>query len=56
MILVRSGRKITESFSRKGVVGCQKSQLTTDFNQKSGTYIVYNSHVTFYIGYGYAHV
>ncbi len=30
----------------KGVVGRQKSQWTTDFSQNSGTYIVYNSHVT----------
>ena len=29
-----------------GAVGRQKSQWTTDFSRNSGTYIVYNSHVT----------
>ena len=30
----------------EGVVGRRKSQWTTDFSRNSGTYIVYNSHVT----------
>ena len=30
----------------EGVVGRRKSQGTTDFSQNSGTYIVYNSHMT----------
>ena len=30
----------------EGVVGRQKSQWTTDFSRNSGTYIIYNSHVT----------
>ena len=29
-----------------GAVGRQKSQWTTDFSRNSGTYIVYNSHMT----------
>ena len=36
-------------WSRKaqgGAVGRRKSQWTTDFSRNSGTYIVYNSHVT----------
>ena len=32
--------------TRGGAVGRWKSQWTTDFNRNSGTYIVYNSHVT----------
>ena len=32
--------------THKEVVGSRKSQWTTDFSQNSGTYIVYNSHVT----------
>ena len=39
-----------EQFQRvrthEGVVGSRKNQWTTDFSQKSGTYIVDNSHVT----------
>ena len=32
--------------AHEGVVGRRKSQWTTDFSRNSGTYIVYNSHVT----------
>ena len=32
--------------AHRGVVGRWKSQWTTDFSRNSGTYIVYNSHVT----------
>ena len=32
--------------THKGAVGRWKSQWTTDFSRNSGTYIVYNSHVT----------
>ena len=32
--------------AHEGVVGRRKSQWTTDFSENSGTYIVYNSHVT----------
>ena len=32
--------------AHEGVVGRRKSQSTTDFSGNSGTYIVYNSHVT----------
>ena len=32
--------------AHEGVVGRRKSQWTTDFSQNSGTYIVYNSHLT----------
>ena len=31
----------------RGAVGRRKSQWTSDFNRNSGTYIVYNSHVTY---------
>ena len=44
MILVWSRRAIAES-SPTGM-GCWKSQWTTDFSRNSGTYIVFNSHVT----------
>ena len=33
-------------YTYEGVVGSQKSQLTTDFSQNLGTYIVYNPHMT----------
>ena len=32
--------------AHEGAVGRRKSQWTTDFSRNSGTYIVYNSHVT----------
>ena len=32
--------------THKGVIGSRESQWTTDFSQNSGTYIVYNSHMT----------
>ena len=32
--------------AHEGVIGRRKSQWTTDFSRNSGTYIVYNSHVT----------
>ena len=32
--------------THEGVVGRRKSQWTTDFSRNSGTYIIYNSHVT----------
>ena len=32
--------------AHEGVVGRRKSQWTTDFSRNSGTYILYNSHVT----------
>ena len=32
--------------AHEGIIGRRKSQWTTDFRQNSGTYIVYNSHVT----------
>ena len=32
--------------AHRGVVRRRKSQWTTDFSQNSGTYIVYNSHMT----------
>ena len=45
MILVWS-RKAIVNCAHEGVVGRRKSQWTTDFSQNSGTYIIYNSHVT----------
>ena len=33
-------------WAHEEVVGRRKSQWTTDFSQNSGTYIIYNSHVT----------
>ena len=38
--------KQSQKIRAYGVVGRRKSQRTTDFSQKSGTYIVYDSHVT----------
>ena len=32
--------------AHEGVVGRRKSQWTTDFSRNSGTYLVYNTHVT----------
>ena len=47
MILVWSRKAIAEgSHTHKGVVGRRNSQWTTDFSRNSGTYIVFNSHVT----------
>ena len=46
MILVWSRKVIAEVRAHGGAVGRRKSQWTTDFSRNSGTYIVYNSHVT----------
>ena len=46
MILVWSRRAITESSHIRRGLRSWKSQWTTDFSQNSGTYIVYDSHVT----------
>ena len=46
MILVWSRKAIAESSCTLRSCRGWKSQWTTDFSRKSGTYIVYNSHVT----------
>ena len=46
MILVWSRKQLQRVRAHGGAVGRRTSQWTTDFSQNSGTYIVYNSHVT----------
>ena len=44
--LCRAEKQSQRVRAHEGVVGRRKSQWTTDFSWNSGTYIVYNSHVT----------
>ena len=46
MILVWSRKQSQRVRAHGGAVGRRTSQWTTDFSRNSGTYIVYNSHVT----------
>ena len=46
MILVWSRKAIQRVRTHEGVVGRRRSQWTNNFSQNSGTYVVYNSHVT----------
>ena len=46
MILVWIRKATQRVRAHGGAVGRRKSQRTTDFSRNSGTYIVYNSHVT----------
>ena len=46
MILVWSRKQSQRVRAHRGAVGRRTSQWTTDFSRNSGTYIVYNSHVT----------
>ena len=46
MILCGVEKQSQRVHPHEGVIGRRKSQWTTDFSQYSGTYIVYNSHVT----------
>ena len=46
MILVWSRKQSQRVRAHGGAVGSRTSQWTTDFSRNSGTYIVYNSHVT----------
>ena len=41
-----SEKQLQRVCAHEGVVGRRKIQWTTDFSRYSGTYIVYNSHVT----------
>ena len=47
MILVWSREQWQRVRAHGGSVGRRTSQRTTDFSRNSGTYIVYNSHVTY---------
>ena len=46
MILVWSRKQSQRVHAHGGAVGRRTSQWTTDFSRNSGTYVVYNSHVT----------